>query len=120
MSATHHEPRTDAVERSSTTESSRSSRVRPLPPEPATPPVQFGWSFPVINFAGRLTSAQVVVTSSGLIVVRTPDGGSFAVDPDDQFSAFSAALRQARELALTTQERNLRTPKHREGVPRHG
>jgi hypothetical protein len=86
-----------------------------VPPEPA---VQVAWVFPVINCAGRLTSAQVTVTPSGLIVVSTPDGGSFAVDPDDQFNQFSAALRAARQAALSVQERNARTPQHREGVPR--
>jgi hypothetical protein len=72
----------------------------------------------VINIAGRLTSAQVTVTPSGLIVVNTPDGGSFAVDPDDQFNQFSGALRAARLEALTVAERTARNPQHWEGMPR--
>jgi hypothetical protein len=74
--------------------------------------------FPVTNIAGRVTSAEIAVTPSGLIVIRTPDGGSFAVDPDDQFTQFSAALRAARLEALTAQERTARTPQHREGAHR--
>jgi hypothetical protein len=90
MSTTHHEPRT----------------------------VQVARVFPVINIAGRVTSAEIAVTPSGLIVVTTPDGGSFAVDPDDQFNQFSAALRAARLEALAAQERHTRTPQHREGAHR--
>jgi hypothetical protein len=54
----------------------------------------------------------VVVTPTGLIVITTPDGGSFAVDPEGQFTEFSAVLRQARQLAFTTRERNRRAPEH--------
>jgi hypothetical protein len=60
MSTTHHGPRTGAA-----------------------------WVFPVVNFAGRLTTAEIRVTRPGLIVVSTPDGGSFAVDPDSQFNQFN-------------------------------
>jgi hypothetical protein len=117
MNATHHEPRTGAVE--PLTSPPACSRVRPVPPDPTPPSVHYAWTFEVIDFAGHLTSAQVVVTRSGLIVVSTPDGGSFAVDPDDQFAALSAALRQARQLALTNRERSLTHGKHRKDH-RHG
>jgi hypothetical protein len=49
-----------------------------------------------------------MVNASHLIVITTPDGSSFRVDVANQFDLLSAALRQARELALQEQERRRR------------
>jgi hypothetical protein len=66
------------------------------------------WVVPVTDRFGRSTSARVVVNASHLIVISTPDGSSFGIDVADQFDLLSAALRQARELALQGQERRRR------------
>ena len=69
------------------------------------------WIVPVTDRLGRGTSARVAVNASHLIVITTPDGSSFGMDTAEQFDQFSAALRQARDLALTELERaHKRTP----------
>jgi hypothetical protein len=63
------------------------------------------WIVPVTDRLGRSMSARVAVNASHLVVITTPDGSSFGVDTAEQFDQFSAALRQARELALVEQDR---------------
>jgi hypothetical protein len=76
---------------------------------------QLAWIVPVTDRLGRQTSARVAVNASHLIVITTPDGSSFGVDTAEQFDQLSAALRQARNLALVEQERTRRrtTPRKR-------
>jgi hypothetical protein len=62
------------------------------------------WIVPTTDRLGRNTTARIMVNASHLIVITTPDGSSFGIDVADQFDQLSAALRQARELALHEQE----------------
>jgi hypothetical protein len=62
------------------------------------------WIVPVTDRLGQTASARVAVNASHLIVITTPDGTSFGIDTSEQFEQLAAALRQARDLALSEQQ----------------